>query len=276
VIQFDVDCFGLAKAAEALTQLFTHRDPPELTYIFSPSSSAIQAVSNPRSKSAQKAALLFHFSLTSFITAHPSARIILVWSPLDYALERQMRARALATEACQRDPPEGLNSIQSAAFQKDRVRTKAFEEWAQDWHRGHGVGVAGPRPQSFAYTHTLTRPPDGNNHPLWQAATHREKDDQGRKIRRFYYSRRTTSTALQVAVDHAFTGTYVRRFRPSDPPEAQSRPCGAPSRSPQHITHSCYRFRWERAAAGINYYGRMVPFRKILGPTKKYARRLLL
>ena len=38
---------------------------------------------------------------------------------------------------------------------------------------------------------------------------------------------------------------------------------------PQHITHQCHRFTWERAAAGINYYGRMVPFRKIFGPTKE-------
>jgi hypothetical protein len=133
----------------------------------------------------------------------------------------------------------------------------------------------GLRPQSFAYKHALTRPPDGNNHALWQAAMDKERDEGGRKTKKYHYSRCTTSTAFQVAVDHAFTGTYVTRFRPNDPPGAQVCPCGAPLRTPQHITHSCYRFRWERAASGINYYGRMVPFRKILGPTKKNAMRLL-
>ena len=101
------------------------------------------------------------------------------------------------------------------------------------------------------------------------------KDDRGRKTRKPVYKRRTTSTALQVAVDHAFTGTYVTRFRTNDPPENARCPCGAASRSPQHITLRCYRYAWERVASGINHHGRMVPFRKIFGPTKGNASRIL-
>jgi hypothetical protein len=275
VKQFDVDCFGLARAVKALTQRFAHQPAPELIYIFSPSSSAIQAVINPRSKSAQQATLLFHFSLTSFTTTHPASRFILVWTPLDYGLERQARAHKLAKEACQHNPPEGLHQVQSVAFQKDGARIRAFEEWARDWQRDHTEQETGSKPRSFAYSHTLTHPPDGNNHPLWQAALDQKKDDGGRKVKKYTYSCRTTSTALQVAVDHAFTGTYVTRFRPSDPPEAQKCPCGAPLCSPQHITHACYHYTWERVAVGINYYSRLVPFRKILGPNKKNAMHLL-
>lgn len=165
--------------------------------------------------------------------------------------------------------------MQSAAFQKDRARIRAYEAWARDWQRDHAERTEGLKPPSFAYSHTLTRPPDENNHPLWQAATDRKKDDRGKKGRKFTFSRKITSTALQVAVDHAFTGTYSSRFRPGDPPETRKCPCGAPVRSPQHITHECYRFTWERAAAGINYYGRKVPFRKIMGPNKKNAMKLL-
>jgi hypothetical protein len=44
-----------------------------------------------------------------------------------------------------------------------------------------------------------------------------EKDDRGKKTKRPLYSRRTTSTAFQLAVDHAFTGSYAKRFRPADP-----------------------------------------------------------
>ena len=230
---------------------------------------------NPRSKSAQKAALLFHHSLTSFTLTHPTSRFVLAWSPLDFTLERQMRARALAKAACLQEPPNGLDQIQSAAFQKDRARIKAYEEWAQDWHNDHNERSEGRKVPSFAHTHTLTHPPDGNNHPLWQAATDRKKDEQGKKVKKYTFSRRTTSTALQVAVDHAFTGSYAARFRPADPPESRKCPCGAPLRTPQHITHECYRYTWERAAAGINHYGRLVPFRRILGPSKKNALRLL-
>ena len=63
-----------------------------------------------------------------------------------------MRAQVLARDACQLDPPEGLHQIQSAAFQKDRARIKAFEEWAQDWQRAHTERETGLKPPSFAYT----------------------------------------------------------------------------------------------------------------------------
>jgi hypothetical protein len=88
----------------------------------------------------------------------------------------------------------------------------------------------------------------------------------------YRYAPRTASTALQVAVDHAFTGTYVDCLHPNDPPEARRCPCSQPLRSPQHITHQCYRFHRERAAAGINYY---YYGRKIFGPSKKNTMHLL-
>ena len=91
----------------------------------------------------------------------------------------------------------------------------------------------------------------------------------------YRYTPRTTSTVLRVAVDHAFTGTYVDHLRPNNPSEARRCPCSQPLRTPQHITHLCYRFHWERAAAGVNYYSRLILFNKIFGPTKKNTMRLL-
>lgn len=44
-------------------------------------------------------------------------------------------------------------------------------------------------------------------------------------------------TLLQIATDHAFTGTYVQHFRMNDPPEAIECPCGAHIRSAEHIIH---------------------------------------
>jgi hypothetical protein len=48
----------------------------------------------------------------------------------------------------------------------------------------------------------------------------------------------TTSTAFQLAVDHAFTGSYARRCRPADPPGSLICPCGLPLRTPTHLVYS--------------------------------------
>ncbi|KAN0124624.1 hypothetical protein V8E53_015753 [Lactarius tabidus] len=47
----------------------------------------------------------------------------------------------------------------------------------------------------------------------------------------------TTTTTLQVAVDHAFKGTYISRFCPSDPEEAARFPCGDLLHSTQQLIY---------------------------------------
>src|SRR6266702_4898330 len=67
--------------------------------------------------------------------------------------------------------PSGLKCIMTAAYQKDDARKQAFQTWVHEWHRGQQDRSSRTKPRSFAYTHTLTKPPDGGSHPLWQAAT---------------------------------------------------------------------------------------------------------
>lgn len=78
------------------------------------------------------------------------------------------------------------------------------------------------------------------------------KDAKGRKLKCPLYSRRTTSTALQLAVDHAFTGSYASRFRPADPPHTLTCKCGAPTRDSDHIIRRCPIFRQQRVDAAIH------------------------
>ncbi|KAH9168440.1 hypothetical protein EDB89DRAFT_1909283 [Lactarius sanguifluus] len=252
-MKFDASCFGIAKAVEALTCLYASVVAPDTIYIFCSDWSALTATSDPILRAAHKAALLFNSSLTSFCNAHENTLIILAWTPVDFTLERHQTTCELATEACQRDPPSGLRRVQSAAKQKDSARKEAVENWAQDWQEKRREREAGGRPRSFAHKHTITQPPNGGSHALWQAATQRAKDSKGNKTRKFRFNRRTTSTAIQVAVDHAFTGTYVDRFRPNDPPEARECPCGYQTRSSLHIIHSCTRFNAARCQARISY-----------------------
>lgn len=103
-------------------------------------------------------------------------------------------------------------------------------------------------PRRFAYTHTLIDGPSVHNHPLWREATSTTKD-MGRK--KPTYHRRQTSTVFQLAVDHAFTGSYAKRFRPLDPPDSHACECGHPMRDPDHLIRHCPLLTPQRRDADI-------------------------
>ena len=104
-----------------------------------------------------------------------------------------------------------------------------------------------------------------SHHPLWKEAskTKIEEDDLGRKVTLPLYHRRTTSAAFQLAVDHAFTGTYAKRFRPSDPPETLLCTCGNVLRSPSHIITACPRHYQDRVNASIHSFNGTLPLRSL-------------
>ena len=87
---------------------------------------------------------------------------------------------------------------------------------------------------SFAYEYALTHPPNGDNHPLWTAAV---KKANGSSL----FTRHTTTTALRLAVGHAFTADYTRRLRPDIPEHELQCPCGFPDNSFHHILYDCRR-----------------------------------
>jgi hypothetical protein len=264
--QFDADAYALARTAEEITHTYTDEvPPPDNIFIISNSASALQAVKNPRSIKAHASALRFHRALTIFTLRHSHVSFYLVWSPADGDLEGFRMASTWAAAACLHDPPNGLDRIQSAAYQKDRARARAFLNWEVDFHRERCISdfraaVTGQPTNGHAHTHVILDGPSTHHHPLWSAAVDMEKDDRGKKTKCPLYSRRTTSTAFQLAVDHAFTGSYAQRFRPADPPETLTCPCGAPLRTPQHITQDCPLFYQTRVNHAIHTYGRTIAY----------------
>jgi hypothetical protein len=282
--QFDTDAFALARTAEVLASSYSDGvAPPNTIYLFNSSSPAIQAVKNPRSIKAHSYALCFHKALTTFFLSHRDVRIILCWAPRDDELEGSRLACYLATGACRvdvADLPNGMDCVQSAAYQKDRARRKAFLNWEKDYwlacaHNDLQVNATGHPLDGAAYQYAISQPPSEKNHPLWSAATAMEKDERGRKTRRPLFSRRTTSTTLQLAVDHAFTGSYAKRFRPLDPPSSLRCPCGHPLRTPHHLIRDCRLLYLERVGQKITTQGRTLSLKSLFSSTPQLAHRLL-
>ena len=268
--QFDADAAAIAKAVEVMSAYYTHeRAPPANIFLFSNNASAIQAVKNPRSRKAHTYALRFHQALTTFYLTHADVALYLVWGPADDYLEGYKLASYLASKAAYGDPPNGLDRIQSAAYQKDRARRLVFQKWEREYYLDRTIEVFRERwcdsPPSAAYSYTITTHPSETHHPLWKEAskTKIEEDELGRKVTLPLYHRRTTSAAFQLAVDHAFTGSYAKRFRPSDPPESLLCTCGNVLRSPSHIITACSLHYQDRVNAGIHSFNGTLPLRSL-------------
>jgi hypothetical protein len=157
-------------------------------------------------------------------------------------------ARSLTTAACCKDLadlPNGMDRILLVAYQKDRARRRAYHQWELEYHlaRAHNdlqVSTMGLPLDGAAYQYVISQPPSEVNHPLWSAAVAMEKDKRGRKTQCPLFTWQTTSMALQLAVDHAFTGSYASKFRPLDPPESLTCQCGHHLRNPHHLIRDCH------------------------------------
>ena len=240
VVQNDVTLFGIAKATEWLNLVYSGQTPPKHVYLLCQNSSALQGITKVSSYDNQKSVLLFHHSLTSFCSQHRGVGITLVWSPVDRDRVQDSTVRLKALAACTLTPRASLNRVQSAAYQKQVTRRRAFTKWAEEWH-AERLKCYGR--DAFAYEYALTKAPDGRNHPLWKAAV--DKTDGTPN-----FSRHTTTTALRLAVGHAFISDYTRRFRPDIPEEENHCSCGFPDHSFHHILYECPRNTQARQLAG--------------------------
>jgi hypothetical protein len=282
--QFDADAYALARTAEVLALSYMNEVAPPLTiYMFNRSSLAIQAVKNPRSIKAHSYALCFHKALTAFFLSHRDIHIILCWAPRDDELDRSRMASNLAATACRTDLadlPNGMDRIQSTAYQKDRAHRRAFLNWEKDYylarvHNDLQVSTMGLPLDGAAYQYAISQPPSEVNHPLWNTATAMEKDERGRKTQRPLFSRCTTSTTLQLAVDHAFTGSYATRFRPLDPPSSLHCPCGYHLTSPHHLIRDCHLFYRQQVGHRITTYGHTLPLKTLFSSSAQMVLQLV-
>jgi hypothetical protein len=166
--QFDTNAYTLARTAEVLASSYTDGVAPPLTiYIFNSSSPAIQAVKNLWLIKAHSYMLHFHKALTTLFLSHRDVHIILCWAPGDVELEGSRMASNLATAACGVDLvdlPNGMDRVQSAAYQKDHARRWAFLHWERDYwlacaHNDLQVSATGLPLDGAAYQYAISQPP---------------------------------------------------------------------------------------------------------------------
>jgi hypothetical protein len=278
--QFDADAYVLARAVETLAQCYTQEvAPPLCIFFFCSSSSAMQAVLNTGSIKAHSYALRFHKALTLFFSIHREVQLVLCWAPKDDDLEGDWMARSLATAACSWnlvDLPNGMDRILSAAYQKDRARRRAFHQWELEYQLARAcndlqVNATGLPLDGVAYQYAISQPPSKVNHPMWSAAVAMEKDKRGRKTWRPLFMQRTTSMALQLAVDHAFMGSYASKFRPLDPPESQTCPCGYHIRNPNHLIRDCRLYYLTHISCKVTTRSRTLPLKSLFSHSMDHS-----
>jgi hypothetical protein len=138
-----------------------------------------------------------------------------------------------------------MDRILSATFQKDHARRTAFHQWELEYkaartrNTNHLKSYGSPL-DGAAYQYAISQPPSEVNHPLWSAAVALEKDERGQKTRRPLFTRRTTSTVFQLAVDHTFTGSYATQIQTQRPlPHHLRCPCGFHLHNPDHLIRHC-------------------------------------
>ena len=116
--------------------------------------------------------------------------------------------------------------------------------WSNEWTRDRYAKLS--TGDHTAYDLAILTPPNGTNHPLWNAAT--------KKLLGFppSYTRHTITTAFHLAVGHAFISTYARRHRPDLPLESHRCPCGWWDRSAFHLVYDCPGFDADRLKTAHN------------------------
>jgi hypothetical protein len=182
--QFNADTYALARVVEEITHTYTDKvPPPDNIFIISNLASALQAVQNPQSIKAHSSTIHFHRALTIFTLQHSHVSFYLVWSPADGDLEGFWVASTWAAAACLHDPPNRLDRVQSATFQKDRACARTFMNWEVDFHWEHCISdfraaVTSDPTNGHAHTFIIIELPSEHHHPLWSAATAMENGER--------------------------------------------------------------------------------------------------
>jgi hypothetical protein len=163
--QFDADAFAIARTAKTLAEHYMEEVlPPINFFLLSNNTLALQAVKNLRSTKAHHAVVRFHKVLTLLTLHHRHVSYFLVWAPSDNTLAGDTEARMMAKEASWGLPPDGMDCIQSVAYQKDRARHKAFLAWEHKFGLEHCLtqfclNVTGSSGEGHAYRECIITEP---------------------------------------------------------------------------------------------------------------------
>jgi hypothetical protein len=188
--------------------------------ILLPSNYTIKKALNPSPHEEQAVSLACLEILGELMTSYPNMNIKLLWLPRAIPFVGFKRARQLALEAIHMANPNPDDEPHTIKSQKRNTKETAIATWSERWHQMPCT--------SLAYRTTLTKPPDGRAHPVFQAEQNSAK-----------YTRCNISTLFRIITGHAFTGAYTQHFYPQHTPNQIACLCGATIQTVEHVLLQC-------------------------------------
>ncbi|KAH9017406.1 hypothetical protein EDB84DRAFT_1628878 [Lactarius hengduanensis] len=239
--QPDVHLFGISKAAELISDEFSHV-PPSHIYILSSDNGALGSIRNTRSLTHQLEVLRFHTALSAFYSVHRDTRIHLVWSKEHRKRASDTQARLAALEACTNTP-----STQHQASPVPHLRQKGPAS-PRLQGLGQGMDLAGqlrPPPTSpcLRALHSLPHA------PRWAQPPPMVRCHTPQKRRPLSGNPSHDEHTAQPAARHApliSHPTTPLSTRPDLPPEAAHCQCGFPNKSFYHVIYDCPAYEQQR------------------------------
>lgn len=185
-----------------------------------------------------------------FTLSYRHVQVALTWSPKNNNLLYNVHTRILAAEAALSFLSNGLNLMNSAAYQKSVARIKAFQVWEKQYQKAmclEQFNANNGIPRCFAYTHTHWQPFS----PQPPSVERQQSLPPSWAVKKPKYHHCQTFIALQLAVDHTFTESYAWHFHPSGPPKTHTCHCGHPMRDLNHFICECPLLSQQRRDACI-------------------------
>ncbi|KAF7343444.1 putative RNA-directed DNA polymerase from transposon BS [Mycena venus] len=210
---YDGELAGLLFGASKAVAMAENDPRIKQIHFFADNTSAIKTIFDPKPRSGQLYAHVFHKKICAFLDGDPERKVEIAWSPGHCDIVGNEQADILAKAGAELAMETG--GTRSHALRK--AKEKVHKSWVKEWK-------AAPKTGSFAMANRFP--------PSMKPTTH------FMSLKREVFGRVTP-----CRIGHCFSGEYYSRFVPS---ENVNCPCGEEFQTHEHILRTCPRYEDHR------------------------------